>query len=63
MRISFLAFCDTTQEETELIFTELRLQKRNVGNELKVIFDKCETDDCLSKEEIKNEKKTVETFI
>ena len=46
-----------SQGETETILHELRLQRRNIGNELKAILDKCETDDGLSKEEIGNEKK------
>ena len=46
-----------------MILHKLRLQRRNVSNELKAISDKYETDDGLSKEEFENEKKMVRTFM
>ena len=51
------------QGETETILRELRLLRRNFGNELKAISDKCETDEGLSKNEIENERKWLEPLL
>ena len=52
-----------SQENTDTILRDLRLQRRNVGKGLKDVLVRCKTGDSLSKTEAENEKERLEPLV